>query len=122
VTNRTLVIVDDHDEFRRFARTLLESDGFDVTGEAADGESALSAIAELQPDAVLLDVQLPAMDGFEVARRLAATAEAPAVVLTSTREPADYGLRLTEAPVTGFLPKRELSGAALAAMLDSASS
>ena len=106
----TLLIVDDHPEFRSFARMLLEAEGFDIAGEAADGESALEAIEALRPDAVLLDVQLPGIDGFEVARRLASTAGAARVVLTSTREASDYGSRLADAR---FLPKRELSGAAL---------
>jgi DNA-binding NarL/FixJ family response regulator len=117
VGKRTLLIVDDHDEFRRFARTLLEAEGFDVAGEAADGESALAAVAELRPDAVLLDVQLPDGDGIEVARRLAAAPGAPQVVLTSTRDAADYGSRLEDAPARGFVPKQRLSGAALAALL-----
>jgi DNA-binding NarL/FixJ family response regulator len=117
VGKRTLLIVDDHDEFRRFARTLLEAEGFDVAGEAADGESALAAVAELRPDAVLLDVQLPDGDGIEVARRLAAAPGAPQVVLTSTRDAADYGSRLEGAPARGFVPKQRLSGAALAALL-----
>jgi two-component system response regulator EvgA len=110
----TLLIVDDHPEFRSFARMLLEAEGFDVAGEAADGESALQAVAELRPDAVLLDVQLPGIDGIEVARRLAGTEGAPRVVLTSTREASDYGSRQDHAR---FLPKRELSGAALLSAL-----
>jgi DNA-binding NarL/FixJ family response regulator len=120
VTKRTLLIVDDHDEFRQFARSLLEADGFEVAGEAADGETALAAAAELRPDVVLLDVQLPGIDGFEVARRLAAATSAPEVVLTSTRSASDFGHRLTEAPVRGFLPKQRLSGAELGEVLQSA--
>ena len=116
---RKLLIVDDHEEFRAFARTLLEADGFDVAGEAADGESALEAVALLHPDAVLLDVQLPGIDGIEVARRLAATAGAPQVVLTSTRDASDYGQRLADAHARGFLPKQELSAEALEAVLAS---
>jgi DNA-binding NarL/FixJ family response regulator len=113
----TLLIVDDHEGFRTFARTLLTADGFDVAGEAADGEAALDAVRELRPDVVLLDVQLPGIDGFEVAERLAAEPEAPAVVLTSSRDASDYGHRLANVPAMGFVPKQELSGAALAALL-----
>jgi CheY-like chemotaxis protein len=113
----TLLIVDDHAGFRTFARMLLASEGFEVAGDAADGESALAAVHELHPDLVLLDVQLPGMDGFEVARRLAAEPDAPAVVLTSTRLASDFGSRLTNAPVKGFIPKQELSGGALAAVV-----
>ena len=97
--------------------TLLGAEGFEVAGEAADGESALQAVERLHPDVVLLDVQLPGIDGIEVAHRLAAMGDGPRVVLTSSREPSDYGRRLAASPVTGFLPKLELSGAALSALL-----
>jgi DNA-binding NarL/FixJ family response regulator len=113
----SLLIVDDHDGFRRFARTMLGTDGFNVTGDAPDGETALEAVGSLHPDVVLLDVQLPGIDGFEVARRLADTPNAPSVVLTSSRDASDYGSRLHDAPVRGFLPKQELSGGALCALL-----
>jgi DNA-binding NarL/FixJ family response regulator len=113
----TLLIVDDHQAFRSFARTLLGAEGFDVTGEAADGESALDAIHRRRFDVVLLDVQLPGIDGFEVAQRVAESPHPPAVVMTSTRDAADYGSRLAGAPVRGFVPKQELSGAALTAAL-----
>lgn len=114
----SLLIVDDHDGFRRFARTLLAGDGFDVAGVAADGESALEAVSALHPDVVLLDVQLPGIDGFEVARRLAGKPDAPRVILTSSRDASDYGSRLDEAPVCGFLPKQDISAASLCAALD----
>ena len=113
----TLLIVDDHEGFRSFARTLLGAEGFEVAGEAADGEAALAAARELRPDVVLLDVQLPGLDGFEVAERLASGLHAPAVVLTSSRDASDYGSRLTTVPVRGFVPKQELSGAAVSALL-----
>jgi DNA-binding NarL/FixJ family response regulator len=113
----TLLIVDDHEEFRHFVRGMLSAEGFDVTGEAPDGESALVAVDELHPDAVLLDVQLPGIDGFEVATRLAAQRHPPQVVLTSSRPASDYGTRLTNCPARGFLPKGDVSGEALAALL-----
>jgi DNA-binding NarL/FixJ family response regulator len=112
-----LLIVDDHAEFRAFTRTILSDDDFDVAGEAGDGESALSEVERLHPDVVLLDVQLPGIDGIEVARRLAATSGAPRVVLTSSRDASDYGARLRETPISGFLHKRELSSEALAALV-----
>ena len=115
----TLLIVDDHASFRSFARSLLSADGFDVAGEVEDGESAIDAVEELHPDVVLLDVNLPGMDGFEVARRVARDRHAPAVVLTSSREAADFGGRLADSPARGFIPKRELSGAALSALVAS---
>jgi DNA-binding NarL/FixJ family response regulator len=116
--NRTVLIVDDHDGFRTFARALLESQGYDVVGEAADGASGLDAVRRVAPDLVLLDVQLPDLDGFEVAERLAADADPPAVVLVSTRDAASYRRRLAETSARGFISKGELSGAALAAVLE----
>jgi DNA-binding NarL/FixJ family response regulator len=113
----TVLIVDDHDGFRSSAATLLESEGFSVVGAVADGASALAAVARLRPEVVLLDVQLPDLDGFAVAHRLAELAEPPLVVLISSRDAAGYGARVAETPARGFLAKRELSGAALAALV-----
>jgi DNA-binding NarL/FixJ family response regulator len=115
---RSVLIVDDHDGFRAFARALLELEGFEIVGEAGDGASALQAVAHLEPDLVLLDVQLPDLDGFEVAKRLAADARPPAVVLVSTRDAASYRRRLAETSARGFISKGELSAEALAAVLE----
>jgi DNA-binding NarL/FixJ family response regulator len=114
------LIVDDHEAFRAFARTLLASDGFQVAGDAADGESALSAVAELHPDVVLLDVNLPGIDGFEVARRLSAGPHAPEVILISTRDASDYAARIASSSARGFISKQDLSGEAVAELLASA--
>jgi two-component system response regulator EvgA len=114
---RTVLIVDDHAGFRRLARRMLEADGYSVVGEAADGRSALAAARELRPDLVLLDVQLPDDDGFSVADGLARNGDAPAIVLTSTRDAADYARRVERSPARGFVPKSELSGDAIAALL-----
>lgn len=114
---RTVLIVDDHAAFRAAARELLEADGFQVIGEAADGGQGVTMAATLRPAIVLLDVALPDTDGFAVAAILAATAHAPAVVLVSSREPGVYGRRVDDAPVRGFLPKGSLSGAAIRALL-----
>jgi DNA-binding NarL/FixJ family response regulator len=113
----TVLIVDDHPSFRASARMLLEAEGFDVVGEAADGFTAIEAVHELQPQMVLLDVQLPDIDGFEVAARLTANGAGPAVVLTSSRDVGDLGPLGESAQVRGFIPKSELSGAALEALL-----
>jgi DNA-binding NarL/FixJ family response regulator len=114
---RTLYIVDDHRSFRDAARRVLESAGFTVVGEAADGESALAAIPALHPDVVLLDVQLPGIDGFEVAARLTGNGNAPAVVMTSSREGADFGPLVAESGARGFIHKADLSGPAIDAVL-----
>jgi DNA-binding NarL/FixJ family response regulator len=113
----SVLIVDDHPSFRASARRLLEAEGFNVVGEAADGRAAIAAAQELQPELVLLDVQLPDLDGFEVAARLAALGLPSAVVLTSSRNAAEYGRMVAETPVRGFIPKADLSGAALTGFL-----
>ncbi len=112
-----VLIVDDHAAFRASARALLEAEGFDVVGEAADGEQAVGEVERLRPDVVLLDVQLPDVDGFAVADRLASAGCVGAVVLISSREAAAYGPRLEAAAALGFIAKRKLSGEALAALL-----
>src|SRR3954447_4940983 len=114
---RTILIVDDHPSFRASARELLEAEGFTVVGEAAGGEEALTKAAELDPEVVLLDVQLPDLDGFEVARRLTANGRPPAVVLVSSRDAADYGELIAASGARGFVAKGELSGAAVRAFL-----
>ena len=113
----TLLIVDDHADFRSSARRLLELEGFEVVGVAADGPSALSAVEALRPDVMLLDVQLPGMDGFEVARQLRARNERARIVLISSRSRGAYAAELRELRVVGFLGKSELSGAALHALV-----
>jgi DNA-binding NarL/FixJ family response regulator len=116
---RTVLIVDDHPGFRSAARALLEADGFDVVGEAADGASGLAAAARLRPGLVLLDIQLPDLDGFTVAERLASAEPPPAVVLVSSRTASSYRRRLADSPARGFVAKSDLSGAALSALLAS---
>ena len=113
----SVLIVDDHPSFRASARRLLEAEGFNVVGEAADGHEAIAAALELQPDLVLLDVQLPDLDGFEVAGRLAAMGLPSAVVLTSSRNAREYGPLIAETPMRGFIPKADLSGAVLTDLL-----
>src|SRR4051794_13893582 len=93
----TVLIVDDHEAFRSSARALLEAEGFDVVGEAADGHEAIEAVARPRPKIVLLDIQLPGRDGLEVAERLAAGTDPPVVVLVSSRDASAYGPRLRQA-------------------------
>jgi CheY-like chemotaxis protein len=113
----SILIVDDHPSFRLSARRMLEADGYEVVGEAEDGAAAIEAARELRPELILLDVQLPDLDGFEVAARLAADGECPAIVLTSTRERSDFGGEIESSPARGFVTKGELSGEAIAALV-----
>ena len=114
----TVLIVDDHGDFRDSARNLLETAGFAVVGEASDGADALTQAERLQPQLVLLDVQLPDIDGFVVAERLASGPDPPIVVLISSREAEAYGDRVAASPVRGFIAKIRLTGDALVEMLE----
>ena len=118
--NHSVLIVDDHAGFRSWTRSLLESEGFLVVGETADGTSALTAARDLRPGLVLLDVMLPDMSGFAVAEQLAALPDPPIVVLVSSREASDYGERIRGASALGFISKPELSGARLRALIGAA--
>jgi CheY-like chemotaxis protein len=114
----TVLIVDDHPSFRLTARALLESEGYEVVGEAENGVQALRLAAELSPDLVLLDVQLPDFDGFEVAARLSrGNGGSPDIVLTSSRDASDFGPLIAQSGARGFVPKAELSGGALASLI-----
>ena len=108
-----LLIVDDHAPFRAFARRLLSLDGFDVVGEAIDGAAGICAARRLRPDVVLLDVQLPDIDGFRVAGALNAMTGGPAVVLVSSRSRDDYGAQVALSGARGFVAKAEVTGDAL---------
>ena len=115
---RTVLIVDDHAGFRAGVRALLEADGFEVVGEAADGTAALDAVDRLRPEVVLLDTRLPDLDGFVVAERLAAGARPPTVVFVSSRGVEGFRRRLAASGARGFIAKAELTGECLAALLD----
>jgi DNA-binding NarL/FixJ family response regulator len=114
----TVLVVDDHPAFRASARRLLELDGFDVVGEAADAESALRLTQALRPNVALLDIGLPDRSGFEVAEELAGGETQ--VVLVSSRSHADVGRRVGESGALGFIAKEQLSGEAILALLEAA--
>jgi len=113
----TFFIVDDHASFRRQARALLEAEGVAVIGEADDGATALEAVRRLRPDVVLLDIGLPDIDGFSVARHLATEPSPPRVILISSRDATTYGPLIAASRTIGFVRKDDLSAAALAAIL-----
>jgi DNA-binding NarL/FixJ family response regulator len=110
---KTVLIVDDHDGFRASAREVLELEGFDVVGEVADGASAIQAARELHPDIVLLDVQLPDLDGVELSKKIGSDNGSTEIVLISSRDVSYLAGALAECPACGFISKSELSGAAL---------
>ena len=114
-----ILIVDDHPSFRASARVVLESEGFDVVGEAVDGASAIEECCRLRPEVVLLDVQLPDMDGFDVCAAI--TAHAAASDRDHDLEPrrSDFGPLVTTSGACGFVPKAELSGERVQELLGS---
>jgi DNA-binding NarL/FixJ family response regulator len=116
---QTVLIVDDHPSFRASAQAILEAEGFEVVGEAADGASGLSEAGRLRPEIILLDVQLPDMSGFDVCASLqsAANGAVPAVILVSSRDGTDYGEQIAACGACGFVPKAELSGAVVRSLL-----
>jgi len=113
----TALVVDDHAGFRTSARFLLEMEGFEVVGEAADGATAVDAAVTLRPDVVLLDVQLPDGQGYDVARRILAAGVDTRIVLVSSREASDYGDSIASSGAVGFISKGDLSGDRLRALL-----
>src|SRR5262249_9080195 len=96
--------------FRAMARALLQSEGYTIVGEAVDGASALVAARQLRPEVVLLDVQLPDMDGFAIAAELTRDADPPAIVLTSSPDASDCGPLAADAGARGLSPRGGLSG------------
>lgn len=115
---RRVLVVDDHPSFRRCASALLESEGFEVVGEAADGVSAVAEAERLTPELVLLDVQLPDVDGFEVAKRLLARDPELSIVLVSSRDRSEYGRLIETSGARGFVAKDDLSGPTLETLLE----
>lgn len=113
----TVLVVDDHAGLRACARRLLEGQGLRVVGEAADCASALARARELRPRLALVDVFLPDGDGFEVAARLAALEDAPAVVLISSHDRTEFDALVPGSAARGFVPKDELSREAIEALI-----
>jgi CheY-like chemotaxis protein len=112
----TVFIVDDEKNIRRTVRMVLEGEGYSVE-EASSGEEALARIAEIAADVVLLDVQLPDLNGVQAAGRIAALEGDSAIVLTSSRDQSDLIAAPVDGAARGFIPKSELSGAAIRKLL-----
>ena len=111
---KTVLIVDDHSGFRASARELLECEGYEVVGEAADAATAIAEARRLQPDIVLLDVQLPDFDGVRASHEIhGVNGSPPRVVLVSSRGASDMEGVLETCPACGFIPKSQLSGEAI---------
>lgn len=115
-------MVDDNHDFLRAARELLERDGISVVGAASTGAQARRACRELDPDVVLIDIDLGDETGFEVARQLAgqAGAERPCLILISAYSGDDFEDIIADSPAASFLPKAALSGTAVRGILQAA--
>jgi DNA-binding NarL/FixJ family response regulator len=101
-----VLIVDDQAPFRMAARMVVDAtDGFDVVGEAETGEDGVTMASELAPDLVLMDVNLPGIDGLEATRRILAADGPPVVLLLSTYEEAEYAPRAAECGAASYVPK-----------------
>jgi len=118
-----VLIVDDQLPFREASRMVVEmTDGFGVVGEAENGEQALEVIAELHPDLVLMDVQMPGIDGIETTRRIRSLDNPPGVIVMSTHESGDYEAVAVAAGAVGFVPKSQFGMDMLAEMWERARS
>jgi len=104
-----VLIVDDQLPFREASRMVVEmTDGFEVSGEAENGEHAIALVEELKPDLVLMDVQMPGIDGIETTRRITSTSNPPVVIVMSTHESGDYVDVALAAGAVGFVPKNQI--------------
>jgi DNA-binding NarL/FixJ family response regulator len=113
----TVLLVDDDATFRQRIRTALTERGYDIVGEAATVAEARIAVAELSPEALLLDVNLPDGNGIRFAQELSAAASAPRIVLTSNDPGAAPAVLVRRSGASGFLSKAELIAADLRAHL-----
>jgi DNA-binding NarL/FixJ family response regulator len=111
------VIVDDDASFLEAAQAVLESDGVTVAGVAGSCAEAVQRVETLRPDVVLIDIRLGEESGFDVAQQLAADTAAAPMIMISTHAGPDYADLIAESPVTGFLPKAQLSGSAIRRIL-----
>lgn len=123
MTDVQVLIVDDQLPFREASRMVVEmTDGFEVAGEAESGQEAIGLVSELQPDLVLMDVQMPGISGIETTRRISALQDAPAVIVMSTHESGDYVDMAVSAGAVGFIPKSQFSFDTLVEMWELAQS
>jgi DNA-binding NarL/FixJ family response regulator len=105
-----VLIVDDQAPFRDAARMVVEAtDGFEVAGEVETGEASIDAAAELDPDLVLMDVNLPGINGLEATRRILETSHRVIILILSTYEEAEYAPRAAEVGAAGYIPKSDFS-------------
>jgi len=114
VTVRVL-IVDDQEPFRMAARMVVEAtDGFEVVGESPTGEGSVEAAKDLKPDLVLMDVNLPGINGLEATRQILSQSNSVVILLLSTYEEEEYAPRAAECGASAYIPKSSFSPERLA--------
>ena len=111
------LIVDDNTSFRDEMRGLLEEEGIVVVGDAASSATAVQQVARLQPDVVLVDIDLGGESGLELARRMHEAAAPPQVILISTHDEREYADLIAVSPAVGFLAKTDLSAVTIRRLL-----
>lgn len=109
-----ILIVDDHPIVRLAVRLLLEQAGHEVTGEADNGVEAVSVARDLQPDLMLLDLDIPLLGGLEVLARIQTLPAPPRVLVLSSLDPAFFSGRCMRAGAHGFVYKQEDTAGLLA--------
>jgi len=116
------LIVDDTVSFSEAARDLLEGQGVTVVGCASSASEAVRSVQELRPEVALVDIDLGAESGFDLARRLAEHGDgaAPKVILISTHDEREFAKLIEASPAVGFLAKTELSAERIYRLLEQA--
>jgi DNA-binding NarL/FixJ family response regulator len=111
----TVLVVDDQLPFRLAARAVVSrADGFELVGEAASGEEAVSMVAELRPELVLMDINMPGINGIEATRQVMVTAPSTVVFLCSTYQLADLPTDATTSGARAYVNKEEFGPDVLA--------
>lgn len=109
-----VLIVDDQEAFRSAARMVVDlTDGFEVVGEAASGEAGLDLVESARPDLVLMDINMPGIDGLETTRRITETRPETKVIIFSTYEPGEYDSRARDAGAVAFVSKADFEPSVL---------
>jgi CheY-like chemotaxis protein len=117
------IVVDDNPHFAKAARLLLEREGLNVVGTASTGSDAVALVRELIPDLVILDIDLGAESGFDVARQLRSCdtqsplTDVPDIILVSAHDEDDFADLIRDSVAAGFLAKSDLSAAAIRRLL-----
>jgi DNA-binding NarL/FixJ family response regulator len=117
------LIIDDNPHFAQAARSLLEHEGLTVVGTASTGSEAIELVREFEPDVVILDIDLGAESGFDVAEQLrtgdahTSLASGPEIVLVSAHDEEDFADMISESVAVGFVAKSDLSARAIRNLL-----